>query len=97
MNTVNEEVTDNPSTLLEFPCEFPVKIMGRKHANFTADMCQLLQKFVSHDVNINSATERPSRTGKYIALTIVITADSKLQLDNIYKALYEHEDVSMTL
>jgi putative lipoic acid-binding regulatory protein len=97
MNTINKGSPEHTDTLLEFPCEFPIKIMGHKHANFAQNMCQLLQKFVSHDVDMNSTTERPSRTGKYISLTIVITAESKSQLDNIYQALYEHEDVSMTL
>ena len=93
---------DNPKsneveTLLEFPCEFALKIMGRNHTDFIKDMCGLVQNYIKHEIQIDTVQQRPSRSGKYTAITISIKAESKPQLDQIYQALYEHDDVKMTL
>ena len=84
-------------TLLEFPCEFPLKVMGRNHADFSKDICNLVENFISHDIALDKVEARASRSGKYTALTVTITAESKAQLDEIYQALYAHDDVKMTL
>lgn len=97
MNTENKSIETASETLLEFPCEFPIKVMGINHALFTQNMCELIANFVSHEVPHTSAVERPSSNGKYSAVTINITIESKAQLDQIYQALYEHTDVKMTL
>ncbi|MBT8141584.1 MAG: DUF493 domain-containing protein [Gammaproteobacteria bacterium] len=88
---------ENQETLLQFPCEFPIKVMGKNHATFASDMCELIQTFVDQELDTSNISSRPSRSGKYSALTITITAKSKNQLDKIYQALYAHEDVHMTL
>ena len=88
---------ENTETLIEFPCEFPLKVMGRNHETFAHEMCELIAAYVNHDVPHDSVICRPSSSGKYSAITITITAESKAQLDKIYLALYEHDDVKMTL
>lgn len=96
-DTKDTEAGTQPDTLLEFPCEFPLKVMGKNHADFGKDICALVENFINHGIDLESVTSRPSRSGKYTALTFTITAESKAQLDEIYQALYEHDDVKMTL
>lgn len=84
-------------SLLEFPCEFPLKIMGNNHPEFTKMMCLLVSKHIDHDIKQEAIEQRQSSSGKYLSLTLTITADNKQQLDTIYQELYEHVDVKMTL
>ena len=94
---MKSDIQNTTETLLEFPCEFSLKVMGTNHEFFARDICELVANFVNHDVPHDNAISRPSSSGKYSALTITITAESKVQLDEIYRALYEHDDVKMTL
>ncbi|MBF0219785.1 MAG: DUF493 domain-containing protein [Gammaproteobacteria bacterium] len=83
-------------TLLQFPCEFPVKAMGRHSAHFTDLVVATISQ---HAGTIETAMVscRPSRNGNYSAVTVTITATSKQQLDAIYIALNSLPDVQMTL
>ena len=84
-------------TLLEFPCEFPLKIMGNNRPEFIDMMCDLVSKHVNHDINQDTVNHRQSSSGKFLSVTLTITAESKMQLDTIYQELYDHIDVKMTL
>ena len=98
MNDKTIQNSDTPQeTLLEFPCEFPLKIMGNNHPDFTDMMCILVSKHICHDIKQEAIEQRQSSSGKYLSLTLTITAENKQQLDNIYQELYEHIDVKMTL
>jgi len=82
--------------LLEFPCEFPIKVMGKTHADFTACVVDI---FVRHVVDFtdDQLKTRPSGKGNYSAITVTIQAQSQDQLDNIYRELSSHELVLMAL
>ena len=98
MNEKNLKNTDTPQeTLLEFPCEFPLKIMGNNRPEFVDMMCDLVSKHVNHDIKPEAINHRQSSSGKFLSLTLTITAESKQQLDIIYQELYKHVDVKMTL
>lgn len=101
MNSNNSNSSDNKipekESLIDFPCEFPLKVMGRNHPEFQMDMCRLIENHINHSIELADVLSRPSRSGKYTAVTITITAESKEQLDTIYQALYAHNDVKMTL
>ena len=84
-------------TLLEFPCEFPLKIMGNNHPEFIEMMCDLVSKHINHDITHEAINHRQSSSGKFLSLTLTITAENKQQLDIIYQELYDHVDVKMTL
>jgi putative lipoic acid-binding regulatory protein len=92
--------TNNPSeertTLLEFPCEFPLKIMGKHVAEFPATIVAVVKQ---HAPDFDEATmeTRPSSTGKYLGLTCTVTATSQRQLDDLYLALTGHPLVSIVL
>ncbi len=83
-------------TLLEFPCEFPIKAMGLSCDEFEVSVIEIVNRHVE-DLPEGALSLRPSRNGKYTAITITITAHSKDQLDAIYIDLTSCELVSMAL
>jgi uncharacterized protein len=83
-------------SLLTFPCEFPIKVMGRSSETFETEVVGIVRKHVP-DLSEGAVTRRGSGKGNYIAVTVIVTATSKEQLDNIYLELSAHEDVMMTL
>ena len=99
--TTNSKQTDDqgvqPETLIEFPCEFQLKVMGYNRDNFAQKMHEITQKFVKQTITPEKILVRPSRTKKFLSVNISFTADSKQQLDAIYQALTEHELVTMAL
>lgn len=93
MNTENQK----KESLMEFPCEFQLKVMGYNKDNFAKQMHTITQTFVDEPIEQESIIVRPSRTEKFLSVNISFTAQSKQQLDNIYQALTEHELVTMAL
>ncbi len=83
-------------TLLEFPCVFPVKAMGLTCDGFEIAVIEIINRHVDN-LSEGALNMRPSKNGKYTAITITITAHSKQQLDNIYLDLTACEYVSMAL
>ena len=83
-------------SLLTFPCEFPIKIMGRANENFEAEVVAIVRKHAP-DLSQSAITNRPSGKGNYVAITVTVKATSKEQLDKIYQELNAHELVLMTL
>jgi hypothetical protein len=83
-------------TLLEFPCQFPIKAMGRTDLELDLLVIEIVRRHVD-DVNENAVTTRPSKDGNYIAVTVIIEASSKQQLDAIYQDLSDHPHVLMAL
>ena len=83
-------------SLLTFPCEFPIKVMGRSSETFETEVVGIVRKHAP-DLSEDAVTSRASGKGNYIAVTVIVTATSKEQLDHIYLELNAHEDVMMTL
>lgn len=83
-------------TLLEFPCHFPVKAIGRDEDEFVAHVLNLVSPHFP-GICENNIHTRPSTGGKYIAVTITVTATSKPQLDAIYHALTDSDRVMMAI
>ncbi len=91
-------------TLLVFPCEFPIKAMGRIKAaganpgnvDFAQTVLAIVQKHAP-DFDANSLEMRPSKNCNFIAVTATIHATSKAQLDAIYLDLTASQDVLMAL
>ncbi|GAB4393814.1 MAG: YbeD family protein [Gammaproteobacteria bacterium] len=90
-------ITRNEDTLLEFPCIFPIKIMGHHHDTFEEMALNIIIKHLKSELNENAIQTRPSKNGKYLALTVTIEAHSKQQLDTIYQELTACEHVLMAL
>ena len=90
-------MTPSPrTTLLEFPCAFPLKIMGRREGALAQ---AVLEVVLRHDPDFDGASieMRPSKAGNYLALTVTVTATSQAQLDALYMELTGHPLVLMVL
>lgn len=87
-------VTDE--TLLEFPCDFPIKIMGRESAAFRALARSLVEKHTGPlaDDAVQTAS---SRNGNFVSVTVTVNAQSQEQLDAIYREVSSHDEVLMAL
>jgi hypothetical protein len=86
----------NDETLLEFPCDFPIKIMGRESTDFRKLARALVEKHtgpIAEDAIKNAL----SRNGSFVSVTITVIAQSQQQLDDIYHEITSHEDVLMAL
>lgn len=84
------------TTLLEFPCDFPIKAMGRAGEDFDSLVVGLVRRH-SPDLREGAVKTRLSQGGKYISVTVTIQARSRAQLDAIYMDLTAHERVLMAL
>ncbi len=87
------EPTDS---LIEYPSDFPIKVMGEMHDAFAQTMIEVV---VLHDPTFHAGKMemRPSAQGKYLALTVTVRATSREQLDNLYRALSSHPMVKVVL
>jgi len=83
-------------TLLEFPCEFPIKAMGLACDELEIAVLEIVNRHVD-DLGEGALKMKPSRNGKYVAITVTIKATSKDQLDAIYMELTACEHVSIAL
>lgn len=83
-------------TLFEFPCEFPIKAMGRTCDELEIAVLEIINRHVD-DLPEGAIRMRPSRNGNYTSITITITAQSKDQLDAIYMDLTACEHVSFAI
>ena len=83
-------------TLLEFPCDFPIKAMGKTENDFDALVVEIVRKHCP-DLLEGAVRSRLSKAGNYVSVTITIQARSRSQLDNIYMDLTAHEKVLMAL
>lgn len=85
-----------PATLIEYPVEFPIKVMGRTQPGFAQEMLAIVKNHAP-DFDEASVGMRPSREGKYLSLTFTIRATSREQLDALYQDLSDHPMVQMAL
>ena len=85
-----------PESAPAFPCDFPIKIMGRKERGFAQSVTDIVLKHVQ-DFNPATVQMRPSRQGKYLSVTCVVRASSRHQLDALYRELCDHPSVVMVL
>ncbi len=83
-------------TLIEFPCDFPIKVMGEMRDDFAEIIIAVIRKQLP-DFDSSRVEMRASSGGKYISLTCMVHVTSKSQLDNIYRALSAHPLVKITL
>ena len=82
--------------LLRFPCEFPIKVMGRDTEAFRTMTLAIVEKHAG-PVPASAISERPSREKRFLALTYTIRARSREQLDRIYQDLTDSGVVLVAL
>ncbi|SFD60043.1 hypothetical protein SAMN05660831_01950 [Thiohalospira halophila DSM 15071] len=83
-------------TAFEFPCTFPLKVMGSHDEAFESEVLALVRDHVG-EPGEEAIQRRASRNGRYLSLTVTFTATSKAQLDDLYRALNASDRVLMTL
>jgi putative lipoic acid-binding regulatory protein len=86
----------NDETLLEFPCDFPIKIMGRESDEFRALARALVEKHtgpLADDAIVSSL----SRNGAFASVTVTVVAQSQQQLDDIYREVTSDDEILMAL
>ena len=83
-------------SLLEFPCQFAIKAMGKASADFDAVVVEIVRRHAG-DIHEGAVSTRPSKAGTYTSVTVMIEATSRAQLDAIYQGLTDHPDVLMAL
>lgn len=85
-----------PESLIEYPSQFPIKVMGLKVDGMVAAISHIAHQF---DPAFNASTIelRESKGGKYLGVTVTVTATSRLQLDELYRTLSTHPMVKVVL
>ena len=91
-----DKATGERQTLLEFPCAFPLKIMGLAGDALPAVVCEVVLRHAP-DFVMATIEERASTGGKYLSLTCTINATSQAQLDALYRELSSHPLVKVVL
>lgn len=89
-------MTNDTDELFNFPCDFPIKIMGRCDCELETLVVEIINKHISEEAG-NNVTTRPSGKGNFMSVTVIIKADSRKQLDNIYLELTARKEVLMAL
>lgn len=83
-------------TLLQFPCDFPIKVMGRRQDGFAQAMLEVVLRHAP-DFDAAAMEMRPSAKGNYMSLTCTVRAVSRAQLDALYAELSAHPLVKVVL
>ena len=82
--------------VIEFPCRFPIKMMGRDQPGFRRIAVELVEAHAGK-IPADSISTSASSKGNFVSITVTITAESQEQLDNIYRALTAHEEILVAL
>ena len=91
-----KNIGEGEETLLKFPTAFPIKAMGRRYDGFAQAVLEIVLKYAP-DFDAATMEMRPSKNGNFISVTATINAQSKAQIDDIYRALTAHPAMLMAL
>lgn len=93
---MNDNEIPPSESLLKFPCDFTIKVIGTKSDEFESTVLMIIHKHVPNLSN-RAIQARPSENGKYLALSITVHIESKDLLDDIYRELSSSPLVLMAL
>lgn len=83
-------------SLLEYPCDFPIKVLGQTQAGFAQTVLEIVKRHAP-DFDGGTLSMKTSKRGKYLSVTCVIRATSREQLDDLYRELCDNPMVVMVL
>ncbi|RJG16981.1 DUF493 family protein [Massilia cavernae] len=89
-------MTTPDESLIEYPSDFPIKVMGATHADFAATIVDVVLEY-DPTFHIGRLEERPSAKGNFTGLTVTVRATSRAQLDDLYRALSSHPMVKIVM
>jgi len=84
------------SPLIDFPSDFPIKVMGKNENQFSETIVSLIQTVVP-TFNPKNIESRVSSSGKYTSLTCTVNVESQAQLDDVYRLISAHPLVKFAL
>jgi uncharacterized protein len=82
--------------MIEFPCDFPIKIMSIHRPGIADELLTLIRQHYP-DLLDNAVKQQLSKNGNYLALTVTIHAQDQMTLDGLYVELTKHPDIKMVL
>jgi putative lipoic acid-binding regulatory protein len=97
MTDTTEPIDPGPrASLIDYPSDFPIKIMGPTQDHFVQTMVEVVQQY---DPGFDAATVelRPSAKGNFLGVTVTVRATSREQLDDLYRALSSHPMVKVVM
>lgn len=83
-------------SLIEYPSQFPIKVMGENADGFVHAITSIAKQF-DPGFEASSVELRDSKGGKYLGITVTVTATSREQLDELYRTLSSHPMVKVVL
>lgn len=83
-------------TLMTFPCEFQIKIIGNNSTLFAVDIINITRKHFP-ETKDQSIEKKPSQQGNYLAISITLYVEDQPQLDALYMELTQHPEIKMVL
>ena len=89
-------MTAPPESLIEYPSQFPIKVMGIKSDGLVHAISLIARQF-DPDFDASTIELRESKGGKYLGVTVTVTATSREQLDELYRTLSTHPMVKVVL
>jgi len=89
-------MNEQKDSLIDFPCDFPIKVFGVAQQGFAQAMAEAVQQHAP-DFSAADISMRASSGAKYLSLTCTVHVTSREQLDDIYRALSAHPMVKMVL
>ena len=90
------EAPSRQESLIEYPSQFPIKVMGEKVDGMVAAITAIAHQF-DPEFDASTIELRESKGGKYLGVTVTITATSREQLDELYRTLGKHPMVKVVL
>ena len=89
-------MSDNTDSVMQFPCHFPIKIIGKNNDTFVTDIINIARGHFAHlkdsDIRIQA-----SQKDNYVAITVTVLALDQASLDTLYGELTKHPDAKMVL
>jgi uncharacterized protein len=89
-------MTEQKESLIEFPCDFPIKVLGNAAPGFEEAVMRIALRF-DGTFRTETVERRPSSNGNYLGLTLTVHVTSKERLDELYRALCAHPMVRIAL
>tara|TARA_Y100000588_G_C14057464_1_gene839891 strand:- start:133 stop:399 length:267 start_codon:yes stop_codon:yes gene_type:complete len=83
-------------TIIEFPCDFPIKVIGNNNEKFLSHVVQLAKKYYP-DISEKRIQNKASSNGNFISITLTVYAKDKPTLDKLYTKLSQLDDTKMVL
>ena len=89
-------MSNEKTTLIDFPCDFPLKIIGSHTHNFIEEITSIVLKHypLTPEENISTKT---SEKGNYISMTVIVFTENQMTLDALYYELTSHPHIKMVL